>query len=107
MSRNLVTVTNVGQIDFSSLARAVAIGPLMAQVITQPHLNPDLTRYGFYLFPNFEDRLRGRQFSSDEEEQRFVQVWLLVMPTNFFRDDRTKVVLRWQTFLGHDGHNME
>ena len=36
MSRNLVTVTNAGQIDLSSSARAVAIGPLMAQVTTQP-----------------------------------------------------------------------
>ena len=59
MSRNLVTVTNAGRIDFSSSARAVAMGLLMAQVITQPHESPDLTRYGFYLFPKFEDRLRG------------------------------------------------
>ena len=107
MSRNLVTVTNAWQIDLSSSARAVAIGPLMAQVITQPHLSPDLTRYGFYLFPKFEDRLRGRQFSSDEEEKRFVQVWLRMLPANFFRDDLAKVLRRWQTFLGHDGHNME
>ena len=33
---NLVTVTNAGQIDFSSSARAVAIGPLVTQVIIQP-----------------------------------------------------------------------
>ena len=107
MSRNLVTITNSGQIDSSSSARAVAMGPLMAQVITQPHESPDLTRYGFYLFPKFEDRLRGRQFSSDEEEKRFVQVWLRVLPANFFRDDLAKVLRRWQTFLGRDGGNME
>ena len=107
MSRNLVTVTNVGQIDFSSSARAVAIGPLMAQVITQPQFSPDLTRYGLYLFPNFEDCLLGRQFSSDEEEKRFVQVWVRVLPANFFRDDLAKVLRRWQTFLRRDGHNME
>ena len=46
--------------DFSSSARAVEIGPLMAQVITQPHFSPDLTRYGLYLFPKFEDCLQGR-----------------------------------------------
>ena len=79
----------------------------MAQVITQPHSSPDLTHYGFYLFPKFEDRLRGRQFSSDEEEKRFVQVWLRVLPANFFHDDLAKVLRRWQTFLGRGGHNME
>ena len=83
------------------------MGPLMAQVITQPHYSPDLTLYDFYLFPKFEDRLRGRQFSSDEEEKRFVQVWLWVLPANFFRDDLAKVVRRWQTFLGRNGHKME
>ena len=46
----------------------------MAQVITQPHLRPDQTSYGFYLFSNFKDRLRGRQLSSDEEEKGFEQV---------------------------------
>ena len=107
MSRNLVTVTNAGKIDLSSSAHAVAIGPLMAQVITQPHSSPDLTHYGFYLFPKFEDRLRGRQFSSNEEEKRFVQVWLRVLPANFFHDDLAKVLRRWQTFLGRGGHNME
>ena len=100
MSKNLVTVTNAGRIDFSSSARAVAMGPLMAQVITQPHESPNLTRYGFYLFPKFEDRLRGRQFSSDEEEKRFVQVWLRVLPAKFFRDDLAKVLRRRQTFPG-------
>ena len=79
----------------------------MAQVITQPHLSPDLTRYGFYLFPKFEDRPRRRQFSSDEKEKRFVQVWLQVLSANFFRDDLTKVLQRWRMLLGHDGHNME
>ena len=48
-----------------------------------------------YLFPKFEDRLRGRHFSSDEEEKRFVQVLLWVLPANFFRDDLAKVVQRW------------
>ena len=95
MSRNLVTVTNAGEIDFSSSARAVAIGPLVTQVITQPHESPDLTLYGIYLFPKFEDRLRGRHFSTDEEEKRFVQVWLWALPANFFRDDLAKVVRRW------------
>ena len=66
----------------------------------------DLT-HGFYLSPKFEDRFRGRQFSSDEEEKRFVQVWLRLLPANFFRDDLAKVVRRWQTFLGRDDHNME
>ena len=79
----------------------------MAQVITQPHFCPDLTRYGLYLFPKFEDCLQGRHFSSDEEEKRFVQVWLRVLPANFFRDDLAKVLRCWQTFLGRDGHNME
>ena len=79
----------------------------MAQVITQPQCSPDLTRYGLYLFPKFEDRLQGRQLSSDEEEKRFVQVWVRVLPANFFRDDLAKVLRRWQTFLGHDGHKME
>ena len=44
MSSNLVTVTNAGQIDFSSSARAVAMGPLMAQVITQFKSRPDSLR---------------------------------------------------------------
>ena len=79
----------------------------MAQVITQPHYSPDLTLYGFYLFPKFEDRLRGRQFSSGEEEKRFVQIRLRVLQANFFRDDLDKVVRRWQTFLGRNGHKME
>ena len=68
MSRNLVTVTNVGHIDFSSSARAVAIGPLMAQVITQHHLSPDLTRYGLYLFPKFE--IVFRDISSHRMKKR-------------------------------------
>ena len=66
-----------------------------------------MTPYGFYVLPKFEDRLRGRQLSSDEEEKRFVQIWLRVLPENFFRDDLAKVVRRWQTFLGRDGHYME
>ena len=53
-----------------------------------------MTPYGFYLFPKFEDRLRGRQFSSDEEKKRFLQVWFRVLPANFFRDDLAKVVRR-------------
>ena len=67
----------------------------------------DPLRLILYLFPKFEDCLQGRLFSSDEEEKRFVQVWLRVLPANFFRDDLAKVLRRWQTFLGRDGHNME
>ena len=85
---------------------------LLPEVQRRSSLNPiiasDLTPCGFHLFLKLEDRLRGRQFTSDEKRRGlYWQAWLRVLPANFFCDNLTKIGRRWQTCLDRDGHYVE
>ncbi len=69
--------------------------------------SPDLAPGKFHLFPNMKQWLASQQFDNDEEPHNAVTGWLHSQTADFYTEDISKTVPRYDKCLNSFGNYVE
>ena len=77
------------------------------EVLPHPPYSPDIAPSHYYLFRSIQHGLADQHFRNHDEVRNWIDTWLGVKPTEFFRKGIRELPERWEKVVASDGQYFE